>query len=152
MGLSPPAVPRSTRCGSRKATASGASTCTPSTTRTKRGSGWAVKLKKGDFVGRDALLAKREQGLDRVLSCMKLAEPGAVVMGKEPIWAGGDVVGYVTSAGYGFSVGCGIAYGYLPAAIASEGTSIEIEYFDRCLKATVSSDPLFDPEGRRLRC
>jgi dimethylglycine oxidase len=115
------------------------------------GLGWAVKFKKGDFVGRDALMAKREKGPTRVLSCMKLAEPGAVVMGKEPIWAGGDVVGYVTSAGYGFSIGCGIAYGYLPAADAREGTSVEIEYFDHCLKAMVSGDPLFDPEGRRLR-
>jgi glycine cleavage system aminomethyltransferase T/glycine/D-amino acid oxidase-like deaminating enzyme len=115
------------------------------------GLGWAVKLKKGDFVGRDALLAKREQGQARVLSCMTLTEPGAVVMGKEPIWAGGEVVGYVTSAGYGFSTGSGIAFGYLPAAVAWVGTPVEIEYFNRCLKAVVALDPLFDPDGRRLR-
>jgi glycine cleavage system aminomethyltransferase T len=110
-----------------------------------------VKLKKGDFVGRDALLARREQRQARVLSCMTLTEPGAVVMGKEPIWAGGEVVGYVTSAGYGFSTGSGIAYGYLPTAVATVGTPVEIEYFDRCLKAMVALDPLFDPDRRRLR-
>jgi glycine cleavage system aminomethyltransferase T len=61
------------------------------------------------------------------------------------------VVGYVTSAAYGFSVGAGIAYGYLPAALAAEGTRVEIEYFDRCLPAVVAPDPLFDPAGARLR-
>ena len=43
-------------------------------------------------------------------------------MGKEPIWAGGEVVAYVTSASYGYSIGRGIVYGYLPADLAVEGT------------------------------
>jgi glycine cleavage system aminomethyltransferase T len=110
-----------------------------------------VKLEKGDFIGRDALLERKDRGPARILSCIRLADPGVVVMGKEPIWAGGAVVGYVTSAGYGFTAGCGIAYGYLPSGLAVQGTPLEIEYFDRCLKATVANDPLFDPKGRRLR-
>ena len=51
-------------------------------------------------------------------------------MGKEPIRHDGRVVGYVTSAAYGYSIGRGIAYGYLPADLAVEGTPVEIEYFD----------------------
>ena len=115
------------------------------------GLGFAVKLKKGDFIGRDALAPVQTAGPARRLSCLTLDDPGAVVMGKEPIWAGGQVVGYVTSAGYGFSVGAGIAYGYLPSALAAAGTPVEIEYFGRCLPATVAADPLFDPEGARVR-
>jgi glycine cleavage system aminomethyltransferase T/glycine/D-amino acid oxidase-like deaminating enzyme len=82
------------------------------------GLGWAVKLEKGDFVGRDALLERKDRGPARILSCIRLADPGVVVMGKEPIWAGGAVVGYVTSAGYGFTTGRGIAYGYLHSGLA----------------------------------
>jgi len=115
------------------------------------GLGWAVKLKKGNFIGRDALVAAGEQELSRVLSCLLLDEPGAVVMGKEPIRVNGSVAGYATSAGYGFSVGRGIAYGYLPAKDSVTGTKVEIEYFEKLLSATVASDPLVDPSGSRMR-
>jgi glycine cleavage system aminomethyltransferase T len=78
-------------------------------------------------------------------------DPAMVVMGKEPIWSGEDVVGYVTSAAYGYSVGRGIVYGYLPSELAVEGSPVEIEYFGRRHGATVSADPLWDPKGERLR-
>ena len=115
------------------------------------GIGFAVKLDKGDFHGRDALIARRAAGLTKKLCCLTLDEPGAVVMGKEPVWRDNQVVGYVTSAAYGFSVECGIAYAYLPVGLAEPGTAVEIEYFDRRCPATVAKDPLFDPEGSRLR-
>ena len=73
------------------------------------------------------------------------------MLGREPIRADGVVVGYVTSAGYGYTVGCCIAYGYLPAELAVPGTAVEIEYFDERLPATVAEDPLWDPKGERLR-
>ncbi len=72
-------------------------------------------------------------------------------MGKEPIWAGGRVGSYVTSANYGYSIGRGIAYGYLPVELAKEGTSVEIEYFGDRLAATVADEPSWDPAGERLR-
>jgi len=73
------------------------------------------------------------------------------VMGKEPIRAGGRVVSYVTSANYGYSIGRGIAYGNLPVELASEDTSVEIEYFGGRLAANVAAEPLWDPAGERLR-
>jgi glycine cleavage system aminomethyltransferase T len=82
---------------------------------------------------------------------MTLEDPRDVVLGKEPIWHGDDVVGYVTSANYGFSIGRGIVYGYLPSAIAQEGTPVEVEYFGERIAATVAADPLFDPKGARLK-
>ncbi len=115
------------------------------------GLGFAVKLKKGDFLGRDALLAANERGVSRRLVCLTLDDPAIVVMGNEPISVDGAVAGHVTSAGFGFTVDRGIAYGYLPVAYSAAGTKVEIEYFGACHPATVASDPLFDPAGQRVR-
>ena len=62
---------------------------------------------------------------------MTFDDPSVVVMGKEPIWHDGRVVSYVTSAAYGYSIGQGIVYGYLPTALAAHGTAVEVEYFGR---------------------
>jgi glycine cleavage system aminomethyltransferase T len=115
------------------------------------GLGFAVKMDKGDFQGRDALERRLETGLSRKLSCMTLDDPAHVVMGKEPIRHDGAVVGYVTSAGYGYSIGRCVAYGYLPSELAVEGTPVEVEYFDERLAARVAAEPLWDPKGERLR-
>ena len=72
-------------------------------------------------------------------------------MGKEPVLAGGRVIAYVTSANYGYSIGRGIVYAYLPNELAVEGTRVEIEYFGERHPATVLAEPLFDPKGERLR-
>jgi dimethylglycine oxidase len=114
------------------------------------GIGFAVRWAK-DFQGKAALQAIRERGVARRLVPMLLDDPEAVVLGKEPVRAGGAVVGYVTSAGYGYTIGRCIAYGYLPAQLAAEGTKVEVEYFDRRYRATVASEPLFDPKGERLK-
>jgi glycine cleavage system aminomethyltransferase T len=82
---------------------------------------------------------------------MVFDDPAVVVMGKEPIRAGGDVVAYVTSASYGYSIGRGIVYGYLPAELTVEGTPVEVEYFDVRYTARVAAEPLWDPKGVRLR-
>jgi glycine cleavage system aminomethyltransferase T len=115
------------------------------------GLGFTVKLDKGDFIGREALARLKQQGHTRKLCCMILDDPAVVVMGKEPIWAGGRAVGYVTSANYGYSVGHSIAYGYLPIEHAVPGAQVEIEYFGERHAATVAKEPLFDPQGLRLR-
>jgi glycine cleavage system aminomethyltransferase T/glycine/D-amino acid oxidase-like deaminating enzyme len=114
------------------------------------GVGFAVKPGKGDFRGRDALQdTSRASG--RRLCCLRFDDPDAVVMGKEPIRHDGRVVGYVTSAGFGYSVGESIAYGYLPLELAGEGTGVAVEYFGDDLAATVVGEPRWDPQGSRLR-
>ena len=115
------------------------------------GLGFAVKMDKPSFQGKPALEAIAERGSTHRLSCLLLDDPTHVVMGKEPIWAKDQVVAYVTSAAYGYSVGRAIAYGYLPVELAREGTEVEIEYFDRRLPARVAAEPLVDPKGERLR-
>jgi glycine cleavage system aminomethyltransferase T len=114
------------------------------------GLGFAVRWDK-DFRGRDALARIREEGPAMRLACMTFDDPRTVVMGKEPIRRADRVVGYVTSAGYGYSIGRGIVYGYLPADLVVEGTPVEVEYFGGRHAATVASEPLWDPKGVRTR-
>jgi glycine cleavage system aminomethyltransferase T len=87
----------------------------------------------------------------RRLRCLRLADPEVVVMGKEPVLAGDRVVGYVTSAGFGYSTGESLAYAYVPTDLAEEGTTLTIEYFGRPYGAAVVSEPRWDAEGARLR-
>jgi glycine cleavage system aminomethyltransferase T/glycine/D-amino acid oxidase-like deaminating enzyme len=115
------------------------------------GLGFAVKIDKGEFQGREALERILQQGPGRKLACITLDDATAVVLGKEPIRSDGRVVSYATSAGYGHSVGRCIVYGYLPVELAVPGTPVELEYFDERLPATVAEDPQWDPKGERLR-
>ncbi|MGA9160286.1 MAG: FAD-dependent oxidoreductase [Actinomycetota bacterium] len=115
------------------------------------GLGFAVKMDKGPFQGREALERILERGPTERLACITLDDPNAVVLGKEPIRSHGRVVGYATSAGYGYSVGRCIVYGYLPVELAVPGIAVEVEYFDERVPATVAEDPLWDPKGERLR-
>ncbi len=115
------------------------------------GIGFAVRMRKGNFIGRDALREVRERGLNRKLCCMTLDDPARVVMGKEPILDGDRVLGYVTSANYGHSIGRGIVYGYLPVEYAEVGTAVDVLYFGECLQATVAHEPLYDPNGDKMR-
>jgi glycine cleavage system aminomethyltransferase T/glycine/D-amino acid oxidase-like deaminating enzyme len=114
------------------------------------GVGFAVKTAKPEFVGR-AALEKRSADVTRRLTCLTLDDPSAVVLGKEPVTHEGRGVGYVTSAAYGYTIGRGIAYAWLPADLAVPGQSLSIRYFDRDVAATVAEEPLFDPGMTRLR-
>lgn len=101
------------------------------------GLGFAVRPNKGDFIGKDALLSRQEYA-SRKLCFLSLDDPTAVVMGKEPILAqDGKVLGYATSAGYGYSLGRCVIYAYLPLGYATPGTQVSVEYFGEALSATV---------------
>jgi glycine cleavage system aminomethyltransferase T len=115
------------------------------------GLGFAVRLKKGDYIGLPALLRVREEGTKQRLCCMVMDNPEHIVMGKEPIFGGDQCIGYVTSANYGYTVGKSIAYGYLPLELADEGAKVQIEYFGKRYPATVAREPLFDPQMNRLK-
>ena len=96
-------------------------------------------MRKGDFIGRDALRESRKRGPARRLCCMTFDDPSAVVVGKEPILDGDRVLGYVTSANYGHSIGRGIVYGYLPIEYAEPGAQVDVLYFGERLPATVGA-------------
>ena len=121
----------------------------PDDTPYEAGLGFAVKLDKGDFVGRDALLAASEP--ERRLCCLVLADPRAVALGSEPVRVDGRPAGRVTSGGYGYTVQRSIAYAYLPAEYARPGQQVDVEIFGDRVEGEVTAEPLYDPTGERVR-
>jgi 4-methylaminobutanoate oxidase (formaldehyde-forming) len=122
---------------------------TPEDTPYEAGLGFAVKLDKGDFVGREALVARPEA--ERKLCCLVLDDPRAVALGSEPVRVDGEIAGRVTSGGFGYTVGCSVAYAYLPAARAEVGTPVDVEIFGERVAGRVAAEPLYDPDGSRIR-
>ena len=112
------------------------------------GLSFAVKVDK-DFLGKEALLARGEP--ERRLACVVLADPRAVALASEPVRMRGEVLGRVTSGGYGYTVGRSIAYAYLPAASVEPGTAVEVEIFGEWVEGEVAAEPLYDRRGERLR-
>ena len=112
----------------------------------------AVKLDKGEFIGRRALCESRDAAIERQLYCFTFDDPASVALGKEPIFASGSnrVLGYVTSANCGYHVGEFICYGYVPTEFAFEGSNVEIEYFGERQPATGRAEPRFDADRKRL--
>lgn len=124
---------------------------TPDVTPYEAGLGFTVKLDKGDFLGREALERKASQPLDTKLACLVLEDPRSVALGEEPVRVDGRICGRVTSGGYGYTAGRSIAYGYLPADLAVPSSRVEVEIFGRWVPGEVADEPLFDPEGERVR-
>ncbi len=130
---------------------------TAETTPYEAGLGFCVKLgKPGGFIGEEALRRVKAEGVRRRLACLVLDDPRDVVLGGEPVLGqgasdGGGVLGRVTSGGSGWSLGASIAYAYLPLEAAVAGTRLEVDLFGVPRAATVTAQPLFDPEGLRVR-
>ena len=124
---------------------------TPDETPYEAGLGFAVKLDKGDFLGRDALVAAREKQLERKLACLVLDDPRSVALGSEPVRMDGEILGRVTSGGYGYSVERSIAYAYVPADSAEAERAVEVEIFGDWVPGRIADEPLWDPAGERIR-
>jgi len=114
------------------------------------GLGFCVKLDKGEFNGRAALLKKRESPAGTRLVCLVLDDPRSVALGSEPVRIGGEIGGRVTSGGYGYSVGKSIAYAFVPADVET-GAAVEVEVFGSWIAGQISPEPLYDPEGKHVR-
>ena len=108
-----------------------------------------------DFIGRPALEAEMARGPERRLVTLVVephAEEPADVIGDEPIWHDGKVVGWVTSGAYAHHSACSLALGYVPAALAEPGAGdFEIEIIGHRCPARLQPEPVFDPEGLRMR-
>ena len=110
-----------------------------------------VRRDKGEFIGREALVRQKEEGIARSLACLTVDCDDAIPLGNESIRKDGEVVGYVSAAEHGHVVGKVIALAYLPVELAAPGTSLEIDVLGEWCAATVVEAPLFDPTGRRVR-
>ena len=113
------------------------------------GLGFAVRMDKGDFIGRAALASKLTP--TRRLVCLVLDDPRVVALGSEPVRVNGEAVGRITSGGYGYSVERSIAYAYLPAEAAQPGQRVQVVVFGAAVGAEVRSEPLYDPQNSRVR-
>nr|WP_282569013.1 FAD-dependent oxidoreductase [Aliiroseovarius sp. S2029] len=119
------------------------------------GLGFAVKADKPDFIGRDAVLAKKDEGLSQRLVQFKLTDPEPQLYHNEPLIRDGEIVGYLSSGGYGHHVGAAIGMGYVPCkgetAAGVLASTYEIDVAGTRVKAEASLKPLYDPKSERVR-
>ena len=128
----------------------------PDHTPFESGLGWAVKLKKNiDFKGRAAAEAQHANGVKKMLACFTV-DPDIVLLGRETIYRNGERVGWLTSGGYGHTVGQSIGYGYVrnPDGVDADfvlSGEYELEVATVRVKAKVHMQPLYDPQMQRVK-
>ncbi|MEM6275511.1 MAG: FAD-dependent oxidoreductase [Pseudomonadota bacterium] len=119
------------------------------------GLGFAVKRDKPDFIGRDAVLRKREEGLANRLLQFKLTDPEPLLYHNEPVVRDGEIVGYLSSGAYGHAVGAAMGMGYVPCKGESAdevlASSYEIDVMGTRVKAEASLKPFYDPKSERVK-
>ena len=119
------------------------------------GLGFAVRLNKQEFIGREAVLRKKEAGLQRRMLQFKLDDPQPLLFHNEAVVRDGRIVSIVTSGNYGHYLGGAIGLSYVPCADESEadilGSKYEIEIAGTRVPATVSLEPMYDPKSERVR-
>ena len=121
------------------------------------GLGWAVKLRKNlDFQGRAALTEQQRKPLTKRLACFTVEGRERVLLGRETIYRDGERVGWLSSAGWGYTVGKNIGYGYLrrPAGVDDEFLSsgtYELEVASERVPCRIEKDVLYDPTNARIK-
>jgi len=119
------------------------------------GLGFAVKTDKADFIGRDAVLAKKESGLENRLVQFKLTDPEPLLYHNEPVVRDGEIVGYLSSGGYGHHLGAALGMGYVPCKgeTAKEmlESTFEIDVMGTRVKAEAQLKPFYDPTSERVK-
>lgn len=119
------------------------------------GLGFAVKKEKEDFIGKDAVIKKDNNGLSKYLYQFQLEDPDLMLFHNEPIYRDGELVSYLTSGNYGHFLGTAIGMGYIPlrgeTIDSVEKSSFHIEIAGTMAKANISSKPLYDPVSKKIR-
>ncbi|OYU37524.1 MAG: FAD-dependent oxidoreductase [Pseudorhodobacter sp. PARRP1] len=121
------------------------------------GLGFAVKTAKGDFLGRDAVLRKRETGLERRMVQFRLTDAEPLLFHNEPILRDGTIVGFLSSGNYGHALGGAVGLGYVPCRDVGESAEdmlasrYSIEVAGQIFDAIASLAPLYDPKSERIK-
>ncbi|MBC6442995.1 MAG: GcvT family protein [Rhodobacteraceae bacterium] len=119
------------------------------------GLGFAVKTHKPDFIGRDAVLRKKDEGLSTRLLQFRLTEPEPLLYHNEPILRDGEIVGYLSSGAYGHALGAAVGMGYVPCSGESPAdvlaSGYEIEVAGTRVVAKASLKPMYDPKAERVK-
>ena len=117
------------------------------------GLGFAVKTDKPDFIGRDAVLRKKEAGLNMRMVQFKLMEAEPLLYHNEPVIRDGKIVGFLSSGSYGHHLGGAIGLGYVPCKGESTAdvlsSTYEIDVAGTRVHADISIKPMYDPKGAR---
>ncbi|MEJ0011915.1 MAG: FAD-dependent oxidoreductase [Bauldia sp.] len=130
---------------------------TPNDTPLQAGLGWAVKLKSAQpFLGREAVEKSATAPLVKRLMTFTVADPKIALVGRETIFRNGERVGYLTSGGWGYTVGANIGMGYVrnPAGVSDEylnSGTYELEVATVRVPAALHVGPLYDPAGSRIK-
>jgi 4-methylaminobutanoate oxidase (formaldehyde-forming) len=130
----------------------------PDHTPLEAGLGWAVKFKKNTpFLGREALEAQRARKLPKMLACFTVDDPDVILLGRETIYRDGKRVGWLSSGGYGHTIGKPIGFGYvrqpdggLDESFVTSG-SYELEVAMKRVAGNVHLTPLYDPKMERVK-
>ena len=119
------------------------------------GLGFAVKTGKGDFIGREAVLRKKEEGLTRRMVQFRLKDAEPLLFHNEALVRDGKIVSTITSGNYGHFLGGAIGMGYVPSTGESEAdllaSTYHIEIAGERHEAQASLKPLYDPKAERVR-
>jgi dimethylglycine dehydrogenase len=110
-----------------------------------------VAFDKGDFIGRDAAMRARNEGVDRVLVTLAIDATDADASGFEPVKHDGRPVGFVTSGAYGHHVGKSLALAYVDKALAAANPVLTVDVIGENRRAAILAEPAYDPKGTRLR-
>jgi 4-methylaminobutanoate oxidase (formaldehyde-forming) len=125
---------------------------TPTDTPYESGQGFCVQLDKGDFIGKEALVKHKQEGLKRKLCTLVLDnDEFTQIYGGEAVYCDGKVISRVRSGGYGYTVKKNTLYAYLPIELAKQGNRFELELIEGRQYAQVTATVLYDPKGERLR-
>jgi 4-methylaminobutanoate oxidase (formaldehyde-forming) len=130
---------------------------TPNDTPYQAGLGWAVKLKTAiPFLGREACERAANSKLAKKLACFTTDDPEIVLLSRETILRNGEFAGYLTSGGYGYTVGKPVGLGYVRNAEGVDDDYIragdyELVVASEKVKAKVHLEPLYDPASARVR-
>jgi len=114
--------------------------------------GFCVKLEAGEFIGRQALLQKKADGIQQRLHTLVVGgEDYLTLYGGEAVICEGRVISRLRSAGYGYTVRKNIGFAYLSVDMDPEKTKLEVEIFGETVAAEVAPDVLYDPTGAALK-
>jgi 4-methylaminobutanoate oxidase (formaldehyde-forming) len=131
---------------------------TPDYTPFEAGLGWACKLRRPiAFKGREALEAQQLSGLKRIFAAFTTDDPNVVVSARSTIFRNGERVGYLSSAGFGYTLGKWIGYGYVRSKEVIDAGFVlsgvyELEVATQRIPCKVSLEALFDPRMERIKC
>ena len=119
------------------------------------GLGFAVDTGKPDFIGKKAVIDKKECGLEKRLVQFQLTDPEPLLYHNEPIMRDGEIVGYISSGNYGHKLGGAIGMGYVPCKSESPeellSSKFEIDVSGTICAAKASLKPLYDPLSKRTK-